>query len=158
MIPKHIFYTVVSQIYMFSNASEVYQRLSVVFPHVVMFSRRHADAPALQLFRELRRRERVCVIVCLEQTLEAFTGKDYRYRNSASKDQEGLDALLRWAKYIHLDSCERLLQEQQQAEVTTYTIGHLIDDLCAFVGRQMTAYRGTFAARASLSQAYDELP
>jgi len=96
--------------------------------------------------------------VCLDQTLEAFTGKNYRHRNSASKDQEGVDALLRWAKYVHLDSFERLLKEQQQAIVSNYTIGHLIDDLCTFVGRQMAGYRETFAARTSLSQVYDELP
>lgn len=146
------------QIYVFSKASEVYQRLSVIFPHVVMFSRHHADAHTVELFRDLRRRERVCVIVCLDQTLEAFTGKNYLHRNSASKDQEGLDALLRWAKYVHLDSFERLLKEQQQIIMTPYTIGHLIDDLCAFVGRQMATYRSGFATRTSFSQAYDELP
>jgi hypothetical protein len=106
-------------VHIFEQASDVYKYLALMFPHVVVFAKNQSDMQSLLFFRQLRRLERVCVIVCLEEKIEGFTGKNYLHRKRATKDEAGLQQILGWAKMIHIDAFERVLSTHNSMQPIT---------------------------------------
>ena len=68
-------------------------------PDYVMLPLTYADKLVLQLFHELRQDGRTCVMVLGEQTLTAFSGRGYRWRQEAPKTLSGFERLIQWGKW-----------------------------------------------------------
>ncbi len=68
-------------------------------PDYVMLPLTYSDKLILQLFHQLRKDGRACVVVWGEQTLTAFSGRGYRWRQSVPKGVQGLEHLMEWGKW-----------------------------------------------------------
>ncbi len=74
-------------------------RILQAVPDYVMLPLTYANKLALQLFHRLRKDGRTCMVVWGEQTLTAFSGRGYRWRQSVPKDVQGLEHLMEWGKW-----------------------------------------------------------
>jgi hypothetical protein len=83
-------------VYALDHASAAYQQMVHVIPDLVVFTANQSNTTALKLFRQLRRLERVSVIVAGRQTIQGFMGKRYQRRRDAPNDQAGFRAILDW--------------------------------------------------------------
>ena len=68
-------------------------------PDYVLLPFTYADKLVLQLFHALRQDGRTCVVVWGEQTLTAFSGRGYRWRQEAPKTLFGFEQLIQWGKW-----------------------------------------------------------
>lgn len=84
------------QVYMLDHASGAYQQMVHRIPDVVIFASNQSNTTALKLFRQLRRLERVGVIVSGTQKIQGFAGRRYQRRRDAPSSQAGFRALLDW--------------------------------------------------------------
>jgi hypothetical protein len=84
------------QVYTLDHASAAYQQMVHVIPDLVVFAANQSNTSALKLFRQLRRLERVSVIVSGTQSIQGFVGKRYQRRRDAPNDPAGCHAILDW--------------------------------------------------------------
>jgi hypothetical protein len=85
--------------YVFARMTEGTEQIVNAVPDYVILPLTCSDKHALQLFHELRKDGRTCVIVLGDQTLTAFSGRGYRWRKSSSKTLSGFEQLLEWGKW-----------------------------------------------------------
>jgi hypothetical protein len=83
-------------VYMLDHASGAYQQMVHRIPDVVIFASNQSNTTALKLFRQLRRLERVGVIVSGTQKIQGFAGRRYQRRRDALNNQASFRALLDW--------------------------------------------------------------
>ncbi|PDV96703.1 hypothetical protein [Candidatus Chloroploca asiatica] len=81
------------------NSEHAYRWINDNKPDYVLLPVTLSDTSILRIFHELRTTGRACVVVITEQTITAFNGRGYRWRRTASKTSEGLDALFAWGKW-----------------------------------------------------------
>ena len=82
-----------------TNTAPKHDQIIQAVPDYVMLPITHADKLVLQLFHQLRNDGRTCVVVLAEQTLTAFSGRGYRWRQAAPKTLDGLEQLMAWGKW-----------------------------------------------------------
>ena len=82
-----------------TNTAPNHDQIIQAVPDYVMLPITHADKLVLQLFHQLRNDGRTCVVVLAEQTLTAFSGRGYRWRQAAPKTLDGLEQLMAWGKW-----------------------------------------------------------
>ena len=82
-----------------TNTAPNHDQIIQAVPDYVMLPLTHADKLVLQLFHQLRNDGRTCVVVWAEQTLTAFSGRGYRWRQAAPKTLDGLEQLMAWGKW-----------------------------------------------------------
>lgn len=74
----------------------VYRHIALVVPDMLFLASSQSGTEGLRLFRQLRHLPRICVVVCQEDTCQAFLGKGYQYRCSVEKNEPGLQSILTW--------------------------------------------------------------
>jgi DNA-binding NtrC family response regulator len=142
-------------VHMFDNAADVYKHIVHLIPDVIMFSFNMNDTSALKLFRQLRRLDRVCVLICRGHEIQAFVDKEYQHQRRLAKTPEGFRRLFQWAHHIRSDSFDDahevdsrpavdLKQWQQRLKVhqsmgqqqhTTFTVGDIFTDISLVLSR-----------------------
>lgn len=85
---------------MLENATVVYQHIALTMPSILFFSTTQRNTATLRLFRQLRRLEHLCVVVCHTQTMQVFLGKGYPHRCWLPKNPTGMYSLLNWIVQI----------------------------------------------------------